>query len=593
MEMQAEHSGHGTKSSEHASALLRQQVKQTAAEASELNTLPSSLPATAAITIHPPASTSQQALHSLSAAGAASLGASSSHGADPESPHEPPDLSQSGRSVSEPAAEDAELSYDRTADSSSRLGGADRTSSRLPTNLSMLQFAQQSEALRYHKKTKLESFDKIIGRAPNTPHHVSLQAAPTQKAYLPQWLASPLGMQPPQHTGSAAAGIRPKEPGTGSMPASRFTTEDTELNYSPPHRNLHRDMSVRASPPQHRQQQQLHQADPNEPLTPLQAPQQGASVHSTPHPFATPSHSLVSDRYKSPRPLSRAASDTTICKSNSMAAVSPSARAQAGSGAEADSAEGSFVSLHLQTVRPTAPKPYQIAHFGQSPPPPKGEPLYASAFGIYMSVQVCVTGGVETLCLQDMHTASQRKHRCTEKDKCMSEMQANCVCMLHTSYFAIAVSVRLYLSVCLSSCVCLCPCLCLSLMSHCLSDCTMSLQTVLEVLQAGPVLRMLQECKGPGPWTHVPAALHLQGGQAQGWLRPPCATPPLLGSGLLHRRIGTPVWPASCMHLSDISSSALLVFCMHSMDQQCQKQALHYLMHCYTTQLNIWLGWAG
>ena len=402
MEMQAEHSGHGNEdSSEHASDLLRRQVKQTAADASELNspfTLPSSSPATAAIAIQPPATTSRQALQGL--ADAASLGASSSHGAEFASPHEAPDLSQSGRTASEPAAEDAELSCDRSAESSSRLGATDRTSNQLPTNLSMLQFAQQSESLRYHKKSKLESFDKIIGRAPNTPHHVSLQAGPTQKAYLPQWLASPLGMQPSQHIGSAAAGIRPKEPGTASMPASRFTTEDTELNYSPPHRNLHRDMSVRASPPQHRQRQQLHQADPNEPLTPLQPPREGASAHSTPHPFATLSHSLVSpDRCKPPRPLSRAASDTTICKSNSVAALSPSgARLQSRSGAEPDNAEGSFVSLHLQTVRPMAPKPYQTAHFGQSPPPPKGESMYPSASGINMSVQVFIIGGTDILC---------------------------------------------------------------------------------------------------------------------------------------------------------------------------------------------------
>ena len=387
--MQAEHARHSSTSSEHASALLRQEVKQTAAEASQLSrpsSQPSSSPATAAIAIQPPAKTSQQVLQRLlsAAADAASPEASSSPEAEPASPHQAPSLSQSGRSASKSAAEDPETSYDSTAESSSHLRGAEKTSSQLPTNLSMLQFAQQSEASRYHKKTKLESFDKIIGRAPNTPHHVSLQAAPTQKAYLPQWLASPLGMQPSQHTGSAAAGVRVKEPDSASMPASRFTTEDTEVNYSPPHRNLHRDMSVRASPPQHRQRQQLHQADPNEPLTPLPPPRQGASMHSTPNPFATPSPSLMSqDRYKPPRPLSRAASDTTICKSNSMAALSPvKGKVQHGSAAEADNAEGSFISLHLQTVRPTAPKPYQTAHFGQPPLPSKGESLFASVSGI-------------------------------------------------------------------------------------------------------------------------------------------------------------------------------------------------------------------
>ena len=399
MAIQAEQSGHSSTSSEHASAQLRQEVKQTAAEASELNgpfALPSSSHATAAIAVRPPAKTSQQVLQSLvSAADAASRGASNFPGAELASPHEAPSLSQSGRPATEPASEDAEISYNSTVESSSRLGGADRASSQLPTNLSMLQFAQQSEASRYHKKPKLESFDKIIGRAPNTPHHVSLQAAPTQKAILPQWLASPLGMQPSQHTGSAAAGIRRKEAGTASMPASRFTTEDTELNYwPPPQRNLHRDMSVRASPPQHRQREQLHQADPNEPLTPLQPPRQGASLHSTPNPFASPSYGLMSpDRYRPHRPLSRAASDTSTCKLNSMAALSPAVGSiQPGSGAEQDNAEGSFVSLHLQTVRPTAPKPYQTAHFGQPPPPPKGETLCASGLGIIHQSSLASSG---------------------------------------------------------------------------------------------------------------------------------------------------------------------------------------------------------
>lgn len=445
MALQAENVAHGSTSSERASALLRHQVKQTIAEASELNspsTPPSSSSATAAISIQPPPSTSQHALHTLaSPADAASLGASSSYGVEPDSklkapgapqsvrsaseaaaddadpPHEAQDLPQSMHTASKAAANDANSAHEArdppqsvhtaseaaaaddkpsTAECSSGLGGGDRSSSsQLPTNLSMLHFAQQSEATRYHNKTKLESFDKIIGRAPNTPHHVSLQAAPTQKAYLPQWLASPLGMQPSQHTGSTAPGIGPKKPGAASVPISRFTTEDTELNYSPPpDRALHRDMSVRASPPQHRQQQQLHQADPNQPLTPLQPPRQAASVQSTPNPFARPGHSWVSpDCYKPPCPLARAASDTTICKSSSMTALSPGiAKVQSGSAAEQDNAEGSFVSLHLQTVRPTAVRPYQTAHFGP-PPTTKGASLCASAVGKDMSVQACIAGG--------------------------------------------------------------------------------------------------------------------------------------------------------------------------------------------------------
>ena len=395
MASQAENVAHSSTSSERASALLRHQVKQTTAEASELNS-PSAQPssssataATAAIAVQPPPSTSQQALRSLaSASDAATLGSPSSCGVEPDSTREAQDQPQSVSTATEAAAADDTPSYDGITESSSGLGGADRSSSsQLPTNLSMLQFAQQSEATRYHNKTKLESFDKIIGRAPNTPHHVSLQAAPTQKAYLPQWLASPLGMQPSQHSGGTVPGTGPKKPGTASVPISRFTTEDTELNYSPPDRVLHRDMSVRASPLQHRQQQQLHQADPNQPLTPLQPPWQGAAAQSTPIPFAPPGHSWMSpDHYKPPRPLARAASDTPICKSSSMTALSPGiTKAQCGSAAEQDLGEGSFVSLHLQTVRPTALRPYQTAHFGP-PPPTKGASLYAAVLGIYMSV---------------------------------------------------------------------------------------------------------------------------------------------------------------------------------------------------------------
>ena len=376
---------HRDTSSEHASALLRRQVKQTVAAASELNssfTLPSSMPSVAAIAIQPPAGTSQQALHSLaSAADAASLRVSTDHRAEPDSKNEASDESVSVRTATEAAADDPGISKRDPTEASFHCGGAARTtplSSQLPTNLSMLQFAQQSEAKRYLNKTKLESFDKIIGRAPNTPHHVSLQAAPTQKAYLPQWLASPLGMHASQHTSSANPGMQSKDSGTVSMPASRFTTEDTEVNYSPPHRDLHRDMSVRASPPRQRQQQ-LHQADPNEPLTPLPPPRQATSVYSAPNPFATPSHRVLSpDSHKQPRPITRAASDTTICKSDSMVSLSPGvAKVQASSSLEPDNTEGSFVSLHLQTVRPTAPRPYQTAHFGQPPPASKGDILCA------------------------------------------------------------------------------------------------------------------------------------------------------------------------------------------------------------------------
>ncbi|KAK9823645.1 hypothetical protein WJX72_004414 [[Myrmecia] bisecta] len=54
---------------------------------------------------------------------------------------------------------------------------------------------QAGSSDRPPKRLKLKSFDKIIGKQPNTVHHVRLHAAPTQKPYLPQWLASPLGFR--------------------------------------------------------------------------------------------------------------------------------------------------------------------------------------------------------------------------------------------------------------------------------------------------------------------------------------------------------------------------------------------------------------
>lgn len=324
-----------------------------------------------------------------------SPGAATGHRMEPDLTPEASDLTLSACSASEAAADDAGPSNTGSNEMKSHSGGADRTPSmhrQLPTNLSMLQFAQQSEAMRYHNKTKLESFDKIIGRAPNTPHHVSLQAAPTQKAYLPHWLASPLGMHTPHHPRGAPTGAQPRDHGTASMPASRFTTEDTEVNFSTsPHRNLHRDMSMRASPPRQRQQQ-LHQADPNEPLTPLQPATQGISAHPGPNPFAAPSHSLSSpDPASRPRQLlARAASDTTSCKSNSIASLSPApAKVPPSFNREPDSREDSFISLHLQTVRPTAPKPYQTAHFGPPPLPMKGKSV-STCFSICPGVMVWV-----------------------------------------------------------------------------------------------------------------------------------------------------------------------------------------------------------
>ena len=378
--MQAEYSPYSDASSAHASALLRNQVKQRIAEVAKSNqssSLPSSeSPTTAAIAIHAPAGTSQQAFESLVEADAASL--ESTHiSSEPVAEDQATDESQRAQTASQ--ADGCEAGSSQPSSKGRRGDKAATRSGQLPTNLSMLQYAQQSEATRYHKKPKLESFDKIIGRPPNTPHHVSLQAAPTQKAYLPQWLASPLGMQASQHASSTTPGITKKDTGAASLPVSRFTTEDTELNY-PPQRNLHRDMSLRVSPPPQRQRQ-LHQADPNEPLTPPQPLlRRGASVHSGPNPFATLSQSAFSpDRHMPPRPLlSRAASDTPVYKSNSGANLSSALakiRSSSSSEQEQASTEGTFVSLHLQTVRPTAPKPYQTGQFGRSSPSPTGMTL--------------------------------------------------------------------------------------------------------------------------------------------------------------------------------------------------------------------------
>lgn len=374
---------------------MREQVKHTVAEAAASNdpaTLPSSSsPTTAAIALHPPAGTSQQAFQSLVEADAASLGPANSRRDDSDAQSEScrddsrsegqlAEKSQHAQTAFEAFADEAGPSTVDTSEAPSVGGFTDRetsTSGQLPANLTMLQFARQSEAERYQKKPKLESFDKIIGRPPDTPHHVSLQAAPTQKAYLPQWLASPLGMQASQR-GSTAMRANPRETVAGSVPASRFTTEDTEVNYSPPQRSVHRDMSLRVSPPRQRQWQ-LHQADPNEPMTPPETLGGGAPVPSGANPFATLSHSAFSpDRQKPLRPLSRAASDTTICKSNSVASSSAAlAKVQSSSNLERDNTEGSFESLHLQSVRPTAPKPYQAGHFGRQSPIVTGELLNA------------------------------------------------------------------------------------------------------------------------------------------------------------------------------------------------------------------------
>jgi len=364
-------------------------VKQTVAEASssqdqdkDQSCLPSSSPTTAAIAVRSPAGTNPQAFRDLVGADAASLGSVTAVQAAPQvsSSLQQPGLDdqtatlnqqQMVLSSSQAAADEQRVSADEQ-----RVGGETTAESislvdstnQLPTNLSMLQFARQSEADRYQKKPKLESFDKIIGRPPNTPHHVSLQAAPTQKAYLPQWLASPLGMQPSQRTASTVPMLDPKTAGVTSLPASRLTTEDAEVTYAS-YNSLHRDTSLRVSPPRHllQQQAQFHQADPNEPYTPPR-PARPSPTGSAANPFSTLSHTAFSpDRHTPPRPLTRAASDTPVCKGS--ASLSPALRqVLSSSSLEPEAAEDSFVSLPLQTVRPTAPRPYQAGQAGRASP---------------------------------------------------------------------------------------------------------------------------------------------------------------------------------------------------------------------------------
>lgn len=376
-------SPYSSSASVRASASLRDRVKQTVVEASssqdqdkDQSCLPSSSPTTAAVDVRTPAGTNPKAFQDLAGADAASLGPVTAVQAAPQvlsslqqsGLHDQSAASNQQQMVplpSQAAADEPRVIGETPAESTSLV----HSTNQLPTNLSMLQFARQSEADRYQKKPKLESFDKIIGRPPNTPHHVSLQAAPTQKAYLPQWLASPLGMQPSQRTASTAIPtLHPKTPGDRSLPASRLTTEDAEVTYTP-YNSLHRDTSFRVSPPRHllQQQAQLHQADPNEPYTPPR-PAGPSPTGSAANPFSTLSHTAFSpDRHTPPRPLTRAASDTTVCRGS--ASLSPAPRKVLSSfSLEPEAAEDSFVSLPLQTVRPTAPKPYQAGQAGHASP---------------------------------------------------------------------------------------------------------------------------------------------------------------------------------------------------------------------------------
>lgn len=77
------------------------------------------------------------------------------------------------------------------------------------------------------RRAKLESLDKLIGQQPDVVHHVRLHAAPSQRAYLPQWLAAPLGRRKPDQAPSAAGpGALPPIAEHGSTTGSRRISDD-------------------------------------------------------------------------------------------------------------------------------------------------------------------------------------------------------------------------------------------------------------------------------------------------------------------------------------------------------------------------------
>lgn len=382
---QAERKPHNRSSSSQASASLRDTVKQTLAEAAEANDNASS-PSTAALATQPPEGTSPDRIQLLSDAAAGESSTGTSSACLSANPHGNGNSLTASRSPSAALSQlpTEEEGIDTIEASTAAAHGAEAGSSPpLPANLSILQFARQSAVERLHRRPKLESFDKIIGNPANTPHHISLQAAPeTQKPYLPHWLASPLGMHATQRStitpNQASAGL------FGTASASRLTTEDTEVGHSQhgPRNGAALDAL------QQNWRQQLQQPDPHDmPLTPLQpapSPHADQDASSLANPFASLSQAAFSPPSKPSlqRSMKRALSEASMQKLTSNASLSPGHRLQSSSSLELAQPEDSFVSLQLQTVRPTAPRPYskQASHpsLAQTPhlrPPSRGQQL--------------------------------------------------------------------------------------------------------------------------------------------------------------------------------------------------------------------------
>lgn len=380
---QAEQKPFDHKASVHASAMLRDTVKQTVAAATHANDgnlhLPdSSSPTTATLAVQLPAETSPEGVKALTNAVAGDsascvdqLGLPDTAEAEPSSPTA---STSAGAAFPQTPTDDVASSSRDAAMSTSGQVAEAGSSPTVPANLSILHFARQSEVERLRRRPKLESFDKMIGNPANTPHHISLQAAPeAHKPYLPQWLASPLGMHATHRT--PAPGQAPAPP-AASASASRLTTEDTEVGHS---QHGARNVTTLGLAPL--QRQQLQQPDPHDlPQTPVQP-------DGSANPFASLSQAAFSPPSKPlmQRHLKRATSEASMRKSTSSASLSPANRLQSSGSLEVCKPEDSFVSLQLQTVRPTAPRPFSkqaSQSFAQTPqlrPPSRGSSQHPPA----------------------------------------------------------------------------------------------------------------------------------------------------------------------------------------------------------------------
>lgn len=87
--------------------------------------------------------------------------------------------------------------------------------------------AEHALAQAQHKRLKLSSFDKLIGKPANRIHQVRLHAEPAHKSSLPHWLAYPLGMRLQAETTAAAGAdisVHGSRLSTDSEPGSNVST---------------------------------------------------------------------------------------------------------------------------------------------------------------------------------------------------------------------------------------------------------------------------------------------------------------------------------------------------------------------------------